>query len=318
MKWCSQPYSYLAMTKPSEYSDESRLEVRPAHSRYLFVYPFVKTRAWYALPADERWKIMQEHIKVGKRVPGHRPQHVVLVRARRPGVRRRLRGRRPGALPRPRAAAAHDGGLRVHEARHADVHVRVDLGRARALRASTGRRSPRRCRPHEAAAGPRGARSPRSCSPSPAAAGTTAATAPPPTPATPSSRSRAGCRSRSAPPRTRSRPSSPKAGGKTLQQLADEIGGGPEMGLAGSVFLAGQDNRVAFGVIDDNAGFLYGKTALYVAPTPDSRPRARTWRPPTCSSPTRRTAPSRRPPRRTRSPPSTPRRCRSRSRASTR
>src|SRR5215212_5485846 len=30
MKWCAQPYSYLAMTKPSEYSDESRLEVRPA------------------------------------------------------------------------------------------------------------------------------------------------------------------------------------------------------------------------------------------------------------------------------------------------
>ena len=30
MKWCSVPYSYLAMTKPSEYSDESRLEVRPA------------------------------------------------------------------------------------------------------------------------------------------------------------------------------------------------------------------------------------------------------------------------------------------------
>jgi chlorite dismutase len=69
MKWCSQPYSYLAMTKPSEYSDESRLEVRPAHGRYLFVYPFVKTRAWYTMPADERWKIMQEHISVGKEYP---------------------------------------------------------------------------------------------------------------------------------------------------------------------------------------------------------------------------------------------------------
>ena len=69
MKWCNQPYSYLAMTKPSEYSDESRLEVRPAHGRYLFVYPFVKTREWYAKPADERWKIMQEHIRVGKEYP---------------------------------------------------------------------------------------------------------------------------------------------------------------------------------------------------------------------------------------------------------
>jgi chlorite dismutase len=57
------------MTKPSEYSDESRLEVRPAHAKYLFVYPFVKTRAWYTMPADERWKIMQEHIRVGKEYP---------------------------------------------------------------------------------------------------------------------------------------------------------------------------------------------------------------------------------------------------------
>jgi chlorite dismutase len=69
MKWCETPYSYLAMTKPSEYSDESRLQVRPAHSKYLFVYPFVKTREWYRLPADERWKIMQEHIAVGREYP---------------------------------------------------------------------------------------------------------------------------------------------------------------------------------------------------------------------------------------------------------
>ncbi len=69
MKWCSTPYSFLAMTKPSEYSQESRLEVRPAHSRYLFVYPFVKTRAWYGLPPQERWRIMQDHINVGREFP---------------------------------------------------------------------------------------------------------------------------------------------------------------------------------------------------------------------------------------------------------
>jgi chlorite dismutase len=69
MKWCTVPYSFLAMTKPSEYSDESRLEVRPGHGKYLFVYPFVKTRGWYALPAQERWRIMQEHIKVGREFP---------------------------------------------------------------------------------------------------------------------------------------------------------------------------------------------------------------------------------------------------------
>jgi chlorite dismutase len=69
MKWCSIPYSYLAMTKPSEYSDESRLEVRPGQGRYLFVYPFVKTRDWYLLDPQERWRIMQEHIKVGREFP---------------------------------------------------------------------------------------------------------------------------------------------------------------------------------------------------------------------------------------------------------
>jgi chlorite dismutase len=69
MHWCQTPYSYLAMTKASEYSDESRLEVRPAHGKYLFVYPFVKTRDWYRVPPDERWKIMQEHIKVGREYP---------------------------------------------------------------------------------------------------------------------------------------------------------------------------------------------------------------------------------------------------------
>jgi chlorite dismutase len=69
MAWASTPYSFLAMTKPSEYSDESRLEVRPEHARYLFVYPFVKTREWYRLPGPERYEIMQEHIRIGREYP---------------------------------------------------------------------------------------------------------------------------------------------------------------------------------------------------------------------------------------------------------
>ncbi|MBA2638013.1 MAG: chlorite dismutase family protein [Solirubrobacterales bacterium] len=69
LAWATVPHSFLAMTKPSEYSDESRLEVRPAHSKYLFVYPFVKTRAWYALDAKERYAVMQDHIRVGREYP---------------------------------------------------------------------------------------------------------------------------------------------------------------------------------------------------------------------------------------------------------
>src|SRR3954468_14876555 len=69
MSWATIPYSYLGLTKESEYSDESRLEVRPAKGKYLFVYPFVKTREWYLLDREERWRIMQEHIKVGREYP---------------------------------------------------------------------------------------------------------------------------------------------------------------------------------------------------------------------------------------------------------
>lgn len=69
MSWATTPYSFLAMTKPSEYSEESRLEIRPGHGKYLFVYPFVKTRAWYALAPEERYRIMQDHIRIGHEFP---------------------------------------------------------------------------------------------------------------------------------------------------------------------------------------------------------------------------------------------------------
>ncbi|MGI8559794.1 MAG: chlorite dismutase family protein [Solirubrobacteraceae bacterium] len=70
MKWAHTPYSFLGLRKGSEYSDELRLRPRAFRGRYVFVYPFVKTRAWYALPADERWRIMQGHINVGREYPG--------------------------------------------------------------------------------------------------------------------------------------------------------------------------------------------------------------------------------------------------------
>jgi hypothetical protein len=61
----------------------------------------------------------------------------------------------------------------------------------------------------------------------------------------------------------------PAPAGRTLQEVADASGGqGPQLGLASSVFTTGI-NRVAFGVIDSHSGFVYGKTALYVAPRPD-------------------------------------------------
>ncbi len=68
--------SYLSMTKRSIYMDkenpehvEDRLHIIPGKAKYLFVYPFVKTRAWYALPFDERQEMMDEHIRVGSKYP---------------------------------------------------------------------------------------------------------------------------------------------------------------------------------------------------------------------------------------------------------
>ena len=69
MAWAETPYSYLAMTKESEYSEEDRLEVRAGKHKYLFVYPFEKKREWYRLPAEERMRIMREHIEIGRRYP---------------------------------------------------------------------------------------------------------------------------------------------------------------------------------------------------------------------------------------------------------
>ena len=62
----------------------------------------------------------------------------------------------------------------------------------------------------------------------------------------------------------------PSATGKTLNDLAEEVkgGGSTEVGLATSVFTVGE-NRLAFGMIDDQGQFVYGPTAVYVAPTPD-------------------------------------------------
>ena len=62
----------------------------------------------------------------------------------------------------------------------------------------------------------------------------------------------------------------PKVGRRTLQQIADTAQAGPQAGLASSVFLPGE-NRFAFGVIDSQGSFVYGKTAVYVARDPGAR-----------------------------------------------
>jgi hypothetical protein len=56
----------------------------------------------------------------------------------------------------------------------------------------------------------------------------------------------------------------PAVGGRTLRQLADSLSGGPAVALATAIHTPGP-NRVAFGLIQPDGRFLYGKTAVYVA-----------------------------------------------------
>jgi chlorite dismutase len=75
--YLTTPHSFVAMTKRSMYIDkvdpfhtaESRTHIIPGKRKYLFIYPFVKTRDWYLLPLEARQEIMDGHIRVGNEFP---------------------------------------------------------------------------------------------------------------------------------------------------------------------------------------------------------------------------------------------------------
>jgi chlorite dismutase len=75
--YLTTPWSFVSMTKRSMYIDkldpfhtaESRTHIIPGKRKYLFVYPFVKTRDWYLLPLEKRQEIMDVHIKAGNEYP---------------------------------------------------------------------------------------------------------------------------------------------------------------------------------------------------------------------------------------------------------
>ena len=75
--YLTTPWSFVSMTKRSMYIDkvdpfhtaESRTHIIPGKRKYLFVYPFVKTRDWYLLPLEKRQEIMDVHIKAGNKYP---------------------------------------------------------------------------------------------------------------------------------------------------------------------------------------------------------------------------------------------------------
>jgi chlorite dismutase len=70
------PYAYLSMTRRSQYvkgdgrsmHKRGRIMWNP-DSKYLLIYPMVKTRAWYQLSKPARQGIMNEHIAAGHQFP---------------------------------------------------------------------------------------------------------------------------------------------------------------------------------------------------------------------------------------------------------
>jgi chlorite dismutase len=72
-KYLRVSYSYFALSRRSIYVGEhtpgfeNRTYIVPGEGEYLFVYPFVKTREWYRLPIEERQRMMNEHMQIGRK-----------------------------------------------------------------------------------------------------------------------------------------------------------------------------------------------------------------------------------------------------------
>jgi chlorite dismutase len=65
--WLSQVYSFLSLQRRSPYVNKTKgsgdgVELLPGQGKYLFVYPFTKTRAWYRLSSHARQGLIDEHI----------------------------------------------------------------------------------------------------------------------------------------------------------------------------------------------------------------------------------------------------------------
>lgn len=70
-EWMTVRHSFLGLIAPSQYVKRPTVQEQSLftgkRSRYLIVYPFTKSTDWYLLGAEERQKVMNEHMKVGHR-----------------------------------------------------------------------------------------------------------------------------------------------------------------------------------------------------------------------------------------------------------
>jgi chlorite dismutase len=75
-KYLNPTIFFLSMSKRSVYvdkinpeHDDVRSVIKPGRGKYIFVYPFVKSREWYLLHKQTRQGIMDEHIQIGNKYP---------------------------------------------------------------------------------------------------------------------------------------------------------------------------------------------------------------------------------------------------------
>jgi chlorite dismutase len=72
-KWMTPALSMLGLTRPSQYVKRPTRQEQNvfggAASRYLVIYPFVKSVDWYLSPAGDRQEVMKGHMRVGHRYP---------------------------------------------------------------------------------------------------------------------------------------------------------------------------------------------------------------------------------------------------------
>jgi chlorite dismutase len=72
-RWLSVRHSLLGRIGPSQYvkkpTDQEQSLFSGERSRYLVVYPFTKSSAWYLLSREARQGIMNEHMRVGHEYP---------------------------------------------------------------------------------------------------------------------------------------------------------------------------------------------------------------------------------------------------------
>lgn len=73
-RWLRVTETLWGFTRPSQYSKAQRStqEIDPFAAErqpYLVIYPFVKSAEWYLLPREERQRLMNEHIRIGKQYP---------------------------------------------------------------------------------------------------------------------------------------------------------------------------------------------------------------------------------------------------------